>query len=162
MTVTQSRIRHCLNMLPRKFWCVGVTVNQELLATPGSKSMGDTDGTPPDFLVWGWGSRPTRSHHTEVPSYQVFPGVSRPRHGREERQQLCAIPHGWGRKYSTKDACDPNKSSGPGQSGTVVVRAQGVGMEGRRSGMVEGWRERWVWKEEGSGEWDGVNDQMTT
>lgn len=96
-----------------------------------------------------------------MPSYQVLPGFSRPRHGREERQQLCAIPHGWGRKYSTKDTYDPNKSSGSGQSGTIVVKEYRVG--GGREREVEwlvGWRERWVWKGEGGGEWDDVNGQM--
>lgn len=75
----------------------------------------------------------------QEPSYQVLPGVSSPRRGREKRQQLCAIPHGWGRKYSTKDACDPTKSSGAGQSDTVVVEEYRVGRrKERRGGMVGG------------------------
>lgn len=36
-------------------------------------------------------------------------------------------------------------------------------VRGGREGEVEwlvGWRERWVWKGEGGGEWDDVNGQM--
>lgn len=61
-----------------------------------SESVMDIDGIlpSPPRLSSLWGTRQSGTITAEV---------SRPGHGRGERQQLHAIPYGWGRQYSTKN-----------------------------------------------------------
>lgn len=79
----------------------------------------------------------------------MLPEISRLRHQREERHQLHAIPMTGAGTTQPSITCDPTKSPGTGQLGTIVVRECRVGMwtEEEVKWFV-GDGERRVWKAE--------------
>lgn len=105
-------------------------------------------GVPPHFLVWGGAINQMQLGHFQprahggrgwAPSYQALPKVSRPRYVKEEKQQLHAMPCGWGRQDSTRRHLWRKQE----------FRCQTAGhhygeweMEEREAERFEGWAER--------------------